>query len=146
MNWNELKTQQDINVLLDTFGYFHDGCIKELKYISGEYVAENLSMYPFNSQRKLSIIFQRQYKDPSVIEIVFEGVVKLNLEPNNEQYDEIIFEAFLGINNNLIYWADTKEFSFDNPTNCTWVAANRAKWRVADEYIGGEEVYTTRAN
>lgn len=144
MNWNELKTQKDINTLLDLFGYFHDGCLKELKYISGEYVAENFSMCPINSQRKLSIIFQRQYQSPSVIEMIFEGLVKLNLEPNDEIYDEIIYGAFIGIYDDSIYWADTEDFSFDKPNNCTWIVANKAKWRVADEYIGKEEAYISR--
>lgn len=144
MNWNELKTQKDINTLLDLFGYFHDGCLKELKYISGEYVGENLSMWPINSQRKLSVIFQRQSENLSVIEIIFEGIIKLNLEPNDENYDGIIYGAFMSIYDNLIYWADTEDFSFDEPNNCTWIVANKAKWRVADEYIGDEEAYISR--
>jgi hypothetical protein len=130
--------------LFELFGNFHDGCLKELKYISGEYVAENLSMYPINSQRKLSVIFQRQRKSPSAIEIIFDGLIKLNLEPNDEHYDGIIFDSFMVIKDNLIYWADTENFSFDNLNNCTWIVANKAKWRIADEYIGEEEIYISK--
>lgn len=144
MNWYELKTQKDIDELLDTFGYFHYGCLKELKYLSGEYVAENLSMNPINSQRKLSVNFQSQSKCHSAIEIVFEGLVKLNLEPNDERYDGIIYGAYMGINENKIFWADYDEFSFDKENNCTWIAANKAKWRAADEYLGDEEVYISK--
>lgn len=144
MNWNELKTQKDINKLLDLFGYFHDACLKELKYISGEYVAENLSMNPINTQRKLSVIFQRQYQSPSVIEMVFEGLIKLNLEPNDENCDGIIYGAYMGIRNDLIYWADNEDFSFDEPGSCTWIVANKAKWRFAGEYIGKIEAYVSR--
>jgi hypothetical protein len=44
MDWIEIKSSRDAKELLDTFGGFHDGCIKELKYIGGEYVSEDLSM------------------------------------------------------------------------------------------------------
>lgn len=144
MNWNELNTQDDINTLLETFGYFHDGCIKELKYISGKYVTENLSMYPINSQRILSVIYQRQGRNPSVIEVVFEGLIKLNLEPNDEHSDGIIYGVYMAINDNAIYWADTEEFDFNRQNSCTWIAANKAKWRIADEYLGEEDVYISR--
>jgi len=42
--WNEITSQDDLNVLMNQFGGFHDSCIKELKYVSGAFVYKNLSM------------------------------------------------------------------------------------------------------
>ena len=38
---------------MDTVYGFHDSCLKELKYISGAYVNEKLSMIPVNKQKNI---------------------------------------------------------------------------------------------
>ena len=101
-------------------------------------------MYPINAQRKLSVIFQHQDENPSAIEIIFEGLVKLNLEPTDEKYDGIIFGAFMAVHDDLIYWADSEDFTINESDNCTWIAAKKAKWRIADEYIGKDEIYISK--
>lgn len=84
MMWNEIKTQKDADDLMIAFGGFHDGCLKEMKYISGEYVSENMSMLPINTKRDLSVIFQRQWKNPSTIEVLFSKLIRMNLSPRDE--------------------------------------------------------------
>ena len=39
--WTPIQTEEDIFALMQSFGGFHDSCIKELKYISGAYVGED---------------------------------------------------------------------------------------------------------
>lgn len=39
--WNEITTEKELNNFLDVMCYFHDSCLKEIKYISGAYVNEN---------------------------------------------------------------------------------------------------------
>ena len=60
--WNEIANEKDLNSFMDTVCGSHDSCLKELKYISGAYVNEELSMLPINNQRALSMIIQRQFK------------------------------------------------------------------------------------
>lgn len=50
---------------------FHDSCIKEMKYVSGAYVMDDLSMHPINEKRNISVLIQRQFENPSVIEMEF---------------------------------------------------------------------------
>ena len=52
MIWNEINTEQEVNAFLELYGYFHDSCLKELRYISGAFVNEKLEMYPKNDERK----------------------------------------------------------------------------------------------
>ncbi len=60
--WNEITTEKDLNSFMDVMCYFHDSCLKEIKYISGAYVNEKLSMIPVNDKR----ILKRQFENPSV--------------------------------------------------------------------------------
>lgn len=155
MDWKELKDSKDVSALLETFGHFHDGCIKELKYISGEYADEHLSMMPLNALRKLSVIFQRQFSNPSAIEIVFEGLRKMHLAPSYGNRDGIISGVSMGVTSGIVYWSDCESFDvFDvsqmnyasEYNEYTWMISEKAKWRNADEYIGNDEVYISKNN
>jgi hypothetical protein len=146
--WNVVKSQADADNLLKIFGGFHDGCIKEMKYVSGEYVNNKLGMMPFNTLRNLNVIFQRQCANPSSIEIVFSKLIRMNLSPRDEQYDDIIFGASIFVTENSITWVDT-ELEIDNLSDAlkqeeyTWIKAKEMKWRVSDEFIGDKEIYIT---
>ena len=63
--WNDIANENDLIKFMDAMYGFHDSCIKEIKYISGAYVNEKLSMSPINSQRILSVIIQRQFENPA---------------------------------------------------------------------------------
>ena len=89
MNWIELKEESDINDLLERFGYFHDGCLRERHMWTGTYVDEDLSMaVPFGElDTNVKMLFQRQYSNPSAIEFV----------PTPENYDSIITLATIAV-------------------------------------------------
>lgn len=147
--WNEVKSQNDADALMELFGGFHDGCIKEMKYISGEYVNEELSMNLFNSLRDLYVIFQHQNRNPSTIEVVFSRLIRMNLAPQDEQFDGIILGACIAVNEDCVIWVDDDWVKAENIGEAlneenTWIKAGEMKWRVADEYIGSEEVYINR--
>ena len=141
--WNEVTSQDDLNMFMNQFGGFHDSCIKELKYISGAFVCKDLSMHPINSERVVKIIFQRQYDNPSVIEIEFGGVVKLSLFPMNEDYTCEITGATMILCNSLFYWCDSGGISATDLEGYegTLICSKVVKWREADEFIGKKEVY-----
>ena len=147
--WNVIQTQKDADNLINVFGGFHDGCIKEMKYISGEFVAENLSMMPNNIKRELSIIFQRQCEKPCAIEVIFSKLIRMNLSPRDEQYDGIIYGASILVNEEFIFWVDD-DLKVENISDIfeqddfTWIKAKEMKWRIADEYIGDDEIYISR--
>ena len=140
--WNELLNQIDINGLMNTFGGFHDSCIKELKYISGAFVGLDLCMNPINYARTVKVIFQRQCKNPMVIEIEFTGLLNLALTPVDESITCELEGASMFISDGKIYWydSDSVESSIEGH-NGTWICANSVRWRVADEYIGNKEIY-----
>ena len=141
--WNEVADEEDLNRFMDAMYGFHDSCVKEIKYISGAYVEETLSMFPINNRRILSVIIQRQFKNPSVIEMQFMGLKYLRLFPNDENYTCEILDATMIIKEDRIYWCDCgglSEKDIESYTGTT-ICASKVRWRAADEYIGAKEIY-----
>jgi len=143
MKFNVINTQEDIDYLMKKFFYFHDSCIKELKYYSGGYVAENRGMFPFNSKRNVSMIFQSQKGEYSAIEVQFESVKRMNLEPRPENHDCIIYESSLIKINELFYWSEWGDFTINDidTINRTWISSQKVKWRALDGAMGESELY-----
>lgn len=133
MEWNYIKTNEDIEKLMKTFGGFHDSCIKEISYISGAYVNEDLSIQPSNNKREVKVLFERQLSNPTSIEMVFEKVSKLNLAPIDERYDCVILDSFMEFVENKIYWADCSDLDIHDIReydDYTWICAESVKWRI----------------
>lgn len=139
--WTPIQTEEDICVLMQSFGGFHDSCIKELKYISGAYVGEDLGMYPFNDQRSVRMIFQRQDKNPMAIEMEFSGVITLSLSPKNTAYTAEILDASMLMRDGKIYWYDSFFKEKPDVYHGTWIEAEGVRWRCADDCMGNKEIY-----
>ena len=143
--WNEIVCKKDLDSFMNIMCGFHDSCVKEIKYISGAYVNEKLSMSPVNSQRILCVIIQRQFEDPSAIEMQFAGLKYLKLFPNGENYTCEILDASMIIKEDCIYWCDCgglSEKDIESYTGTT-ICASKVRWRAVDEYIGPNEIYVT---
>ena len=139
--WKNIDTEQELMEFLEIYS-FHDCCLKELRYVSGAFVNHNLGMSPINNKRKLYVIFQRQFESNAVVEIEFSGLENLNLRPNDENYTCEILDTAFFFENGKIYWGDSNWFKEQRELyDGTWLCAQKARWRIADEYIGSDEVY-----
>ena len=143
--WNDIANENDLKNFMDAMYGFHDSCIKEIKYISGAYVNEKLSMSPVNSQRILSVIIQRQFENPSVVEMQFVWLKYLKLFPNDENYTCEILDATMIFKEDCIYWCDCGGLSVKDVESYTGttICASKVRWRAVDEYIGPNEIYVT---
>ena len=141
--WHSVHTEDDITFLMETGGYFHDSCLKELKYVSGAYVNNDLSMHPINDMRELKMIIQRQDDNPSAIELVFSGLNYCKLFPSNEQFTCEILDATLLWKDGNILWADCGGLSLEEieKYDGTVISATGLRWRAVSEWTGCEEVY-----
>lgn len=123
--------------------YFHDSCIKEINYLSGAYVSEDLSMHPLNDSRALRVVMQRQYKKDSMIEMEFQGLKTLKLFPVDENYTCEILESTMIIKDGVIYWYDygnLSESDLDDYTG-TLICASKLRWRSIENHMGKKEFY-----
>jgi len=143
MNWIELKEESEIKVLLEDFGYFHDGCLKEMHMWTETYVEENLNMNaPGELDTNVKLLFQRQFKNPSVIELWFEGVTGMHILPTAENFASILFEAVILKQNNTYYWSDDIDFDPNEiEYNASWISAKNLRWRERNDWMGKQNRY-----
>ena len=141
--WHEIVNEKDIQEFMYKVVFFHDGCIKEMKYYSGAYVAENLAMYPINDKRILSVIVQRQFEELAMIEMQFIGLKYLKLFPNNEEYTCEILDSKMFIKDGYIYWCDDGYFSEEDIEDYegTLICASKLRWRAIENRMGQEDFY-----
>ncbi|MCI7180464.1 MAG: hypothetical protein SOY12_01965 [Schaedlerella sp.] len=146
-NWSRIETQKDIDLLMETYGDFHDACIVSLNFQSGAFVDDDMAMH-FGSaeERILSVIFQCQW-EPKAIELQFSGLRQMHLIGWQDNYLCDISSAYLAFHNNLlpgesgrvIVWSDTDWFNVEKIDNSihepadTYIVANSLRWRIVDK-------------
>ncbi len=144
--WNEIVDNNDLIDFMKNVSYFHDSCIKEIKYVSGAYVNEDLSMYPINNQRLLNVVIQCQFEEVSMIEMEFKGLRYLKLFPASEKYTCEILDSTMILKNDCVYWCDCgglSESDLDN-YNGTLICASKLRWRTIDGCMGKKEYFIER--
>ena len=144
--WNEIKDIYDLMNFMENMEGFHDSCIKELRYISGAYVDEDLSMYPLNDKRILNVIIQRQFKDLPMIEMQFIGLKCLKLYPTDEEYTCEILDSTMFFKDDSIYWCDCGDISMNDfeAYEGTLICASKLRWRSVENKMGQEDFYIAR--
>lgn len=144
--WNEIVDEIDLKYFMNKIGFFHDSCIKELRYISGAYVDEDLSMYPLNDKRILDVIIQRQFKDLPMIEMQFIGLKCLKLYPTTEEYTCEILDSTMFFKEDSIYWCDCGDMSMNDfeEYEGTLICASKLRWRSVENKMGQEDFYIAR--
>jgi len=135
MNWKEIRTQADADVLMTTFGGFHDACVREAHLWTDHWVSADLSMScPGYLDNRIRLLIQRQFANPSAIEMLFEEVTRFNLVPSPENYDSIIFDATLLVHDGSVFWSPDGNWRPEDPDRDTptWISARRCRWRAVD--------------
>ena len=154
MEWKEIKSQNDIDELMEFYFGFHDACIVSVSYSSGISVNKERTMH-FNGPAgyQARIVFQSQ-QELSTIELCFTGVRRIHIVGWQNRYFSEIFDAhlafheevFLGDSQESIVWADTEYFDLedlrqtdmlDEPAD-NYIIANELKWRVINKLDTGE--------
>ena len=145
--WHKIETQEDIDFLMNTYGYFHDSCIVSMNYHSGAFIDDDRTLYYGDAKdRKLSVVFQRQWS-PKEIELEFSELRQMHLVGWQDNYTCDISDAYLafhshllpGSPNQVIVWSDTDCFDVEKIDNSltepadTYVVANKLRWRTINE-------------
>lgn len=126
--WQKISTDEELSDFIREIQSFHDSCIKEIKYVSGAYVNDDLSMYPINDRRVLNVVFQRQYENYHTIELEFSGLKFLNLCPVDDVYTCEITSASMFFLDGYIYWCENDDISVEN-LDKTMICATSLRWR-----------------
>lgn len=124
--WNYVESETDIQNLMEEFGGFHDSVLRNLNYISGS-GRTNEGMMVSDSIRQVSMIFDSDWSDS--IEIVFEGVLALNLRPAKDNYSSDLYSATIMLKDETIFYYDDEVESEQKNYVGTWVHALGMRWR-----------------
>jgi len=130
-DWNYVETPEDADALLYAAHGFHDSVLNRLDYISGGYVSEDNSLAATDSIRTVTVRIESQWNAP--VDLVFEGVIALNLRPSEDGYDCIIFDAALLLKEETVFFADTGMDAEDFQSGATCVKAYSLRWRFVEK-------------
>ncbi len=155
MGWIKVKSETDIQDLLNKCYGFHDYHLTNLKFESGIKRLPDLSIQSFvgdNPDCKLKMLFQTSDNTIS-IELLFSGVRLFHIVGCQDRYDNEIMEAYLSFAGNIfenndtpfIVWSDNSDWI--NETNIkeainnnlleepstSFVIANSLKWKIIDK-------------
>ncbi len=141
--WHKINNETELKDFMSEMWSFHDSCIKEMKYVSGAYVNEDRSMCAINTKRLLSVVVQRQSKENSTIEMVFEGLKFLKMFPCDEKYSCEIFGATMFFKEGYVYWCDDEDVTEEDIDTFegTIICASALSWRSVENIMGNEEFY-----
>ena len=135
MDWKKIETQGDADMLMELLGHFHDSCIREAHLWTSHWVSPTLSMSCSGDlDTRISFLIQRQFKNPSAIELLFEEVTRFNLVPTPDNYDSIIYSATLLVKDKIIFWSPEADWNPAEPKrdDDTWISAMKLSWREVD--------------
>ena len=140
--WHKISNEKEMKDFMSEMWSFHDSCIKEMKYVSGAYVSEDLSMQAINTKRCLSVIIQRQASENTTIEMAFEGLKFLKMFPSDEKYSCEILGATMFFKDGYVYWCDDDVTDADIDTfEGTIICASALSWRSVQNRMGDDEFY-----
>ena len=132
--WTEIKDQSDIDKLLESYGYFHDSCLRDVYISTREFIDEKLTMH-FENKLTASLLFQRQFRSPTVLELKFEDIEQFNFKPFDETTNAVIYDATLMTANGLFYWADFADWEIGDKDSIS-ISGKKLFWRLRPELIG----------
>ena len=141
--WYEVNDQAALDFLMESVGDFHDSCMKEMVYVSGAFVGDDLAMYPINNQRTLKVVFQIQSSPISMIEMEFMKLKCMQLSPVSENYTCEILDATMILKEGCVIWCDCGGLTeADIQQYCgTVISAEKLRWRVIDGFMGDSPFY-----
>ena len=129
--WHYVNKLHDIEFILEQTRGFHDSVLKELTYLSGAYVDNKNNMHCTDSIRQVAMRFDSQWCRS--VEMVFEGVVALNLRPYSDNESSYLYDASFFIQNETVFFFDSQINEIDNSYEGTWIASYGLRWRFYGE-------------
>jgi hypothetical protein len=143
MDWIQVITQDDIENLLEAFGNFHDGVLREIHLWNSYSIDKELNMVSGDCSLNAHVLFQRQAASPSAIEIHFSEIQRMNITATQAGYWYTIYDASIFCQDNIFYWADEPEWNIDDPARdeAMWVSAKGIRWREQNDWIGNTMRY-----
>lgn len=114
--WKYIRNQEDADDFMKLFVGFHDATLDKMLY-EEDY-----------GTKQLNVIFNNSgwY---GVVELCFEGLLRMNLRGFDENYSREIYDATLHVSDETVYWADGETTPDNDQFHGTWIKALNLKWK-----------------
>ena len=140
MEWLELKTQKDIEELMEFYDHFEDTFLVRFTFESGNYVdPKKIEGYEVNDNN-LIVRFERLINNPYAIELLFERTRRMNcIFPfwGKDNWSSDIMFAKIVHNDEFYYWTEWRDFDPYNQEHLNYndfmmIEAYAIKWRIIE--------------
>jgi len=136
MTWHSVASPAEADELLRTFGGFHDACVRDVYLWTGYSVDDSLSMCVPQKDIRCRVLVQRQFANPSAVELLFDNVLRLTLL-DHPGCDRIIFRATLAVAPGQIIWSPDDVAVENLPgAHTSVIVAERMWWRTVENGLG----------
>ena len=132
--WTEISSNNDIQYLLESYGYFHDSCLRDVYISTMEFVDEKRAMH-FSNTLTATLLFQRQTYKNDILELRFDDLVYLNYNPLKDNYTNVLLDASLKLLEGKFFWADHQDWEVGD-NDAVWISGKKLFWRYRPELIG----------
>lgn len=127
-NWNYIETQADIDSLMNEYKGFHDSILKELSYVSGEYVDNEKRMYLKSAgSKQVKLVYNSDWAKE--IEIILLSPRIVHLIPAEENYMSVLYETSILIKDCAVYFFDSNIDKIPDEYTGTYFKSMGMMWR-----------------
>lgn len=140
--WTYMRTQWDADQFTSAFTGFHDAELKMMQYVEdgegGRLIATfggfhdgrlDKMQHGMDSEESPHLEVSKDSLWHAVVELCFEGLLRLNLWGPAEGFSREIFNACLFVNDECVFWADGDLDGEDLQYDGTYIKAINLKWR-----------------
>lgn len=140
MEWLELKTEDDIEQLMNFYDHFEDTLLTKFVFESGNYVDSHKIVSYENNTNTFIVRFERLINNPYAIELLFERTRRINcIFPfwGKDNWTSEIMFAKVVHNEEFYYWTTWRDFDPYNEEHLNYndfmlIEAYAIKWRVLE--------------
>ena len=127
--WNYIESKEDIDYLMIEYSGFHDAILKEMSYISGEYVDnDGMQLNPIGN-KEIKLVYNSDWAEE--IEIILLSPRICHILPGDENYMSVLYDASMFIKDCVVYFYDSDIEDITYDYEGTFFKALGIRWRYA---------------
>lgn len=125
--WNYIESNSDIEWLMEEYGGFHDSILKEMSYISGEYVDDKGMRLNEIGNKQIKLIYNSDWAEE--IEMVLLSPRICHVIPGEENDMSVLYDASMFIKDCVVYFYDSYIEDITYDYSGTYFKALGIRWR-----------------
>lgn len=129
--WNYIESAKDIDYLMSEYSDFHDSVLKEMTYISGDFVENNMMTLQPVGNKQVRLVFNSDWAKE--IEIILLSPRVCHLVPGEENYLSDIYDASIIIRDYMVYFFTSEFKEIPDDFEGTYFKSLGMMWRYNEE-------------